>query len=212
MFKNERENFEIDRQAFEKEIQEAKAEVKRLDEQLDEPSLLYCNRSMQAIEAYDVNRDRDAAIERLQREMATMRSAIPLMIRTERPRRHEESGKIEILIDDSYDTAAPLRIAIREALELVPIYDGRNMTLLHFLRACRRGRDKILANCDFTQAVYSKLRGLAAEEDYCQSIDQIGEQLSYSFGSRKTVEECQGDLRRVFQKKGRKHRDLHCSR
>lgn len=79
------------------------------------------------------------------------------------------------------------------------------MTLLHFLRACCRSRDRLSANHErqFAQAVYSKLRGLAAvDEDQCNSIDQIEKQLNYTFGSLKTADECRRDLRNIVQRRG----------
>lgn len=112
-FKTEREMFKRNHKVLEKEIEGAKADIKRVDQGEDEPPLLYCNRSIQASEAYNSNRDRDAEIERLGREIA-MRNSIPLMSRAARPHRHEESGKTEILIDNFYDILAPPRTSLRE--------------------------------------------------------------------------------------------------
>lgn len=76
------------------------------------------------------------------------------------------------------------------------------MTLLHFLKACRQGRDRLPVNHErqFAQAIYSKLRGLAADavdEDQSNSIHQIEEQLNHTFGSLKTADECRADLRNL---------------
>lgn len=208
-FKNERANFETDKQAFEKGIRDSKLETKGYDAESDEPPILVRDRSMETSKHYDDNRDRDAIIDNLNREFAALRSS--LSRRGDRPGRHNESGQIEMLVDDGYETPAhvfaPPRITTREALELVPVYDGRNMTLLHFLRACRRGRDRIPASHErqFAQAIYSKLRGLAADavdEDQCDSVNQIEEQLNYSFGSLKTADECRGDLRNLVLRRG----------
>lgn len=42
----------------------------------------------------------------------------------------------------------------------------------------------------------------AVDEDQCNSIDQIEEQLNYTFGSLKTADECRGDLRNIVQRRG----------
>lgn len=208
-FKNARANFEIDKQNYEQGIRDAKIETKGSDAESDEPPLLVQDRSMETSRIYDTNRDRDSELETLRREVAALKSSISC--RANRPARLNDSGQTEILIDDGYETPAPViappRLTTREALDLVPVYNGQNMTLLHFLRACRRGRDRLPANHErqFAQAIYSKLRGLAADavdEDQCNSIDQIEEQLNYTFGSLETADECRAALRNLVQKRG----------
>lgn len=52
------------------------------------------------------------------------------------------------------------RVPFREALETVPYYDGTNMSLAQFVRACRRAKDIVPASSEreFTRLLITKLR------------------------------------------------------
>lgn len=142
-------------------------------------------------------------LEQLKAELAALRTSIPHLATNALPNSYEETGKFNNY-DNRYEIGPP-RTSLREALEVIPTYDGKNMSLTQFLRACRRAKDMLPPASEryLAQNIYFKLRGLAVhavEEESCRSINDIAEQLSYSLGTRMSVDECRAELRKVYQR------------
>jgi len=99
----------------------------------------------------------------------------------------------------------PRKVTFQEALETVPIYDGTNLTLSQFIRACRRARDVIPASSEqnLTRLLINKLRGRAlsaVEDEPCDSIAELIDLLTIAFGTQKTINQYKGELSTIHLK------------
>lgn len=106
--------------------------------------------------------------------------------------------------DYGYEYNLP-RISFREALESVPLFDGNNVPLSQFTRACRRARDIIppAGERSLTRLLLNKLRGrahLAVLDEPCDSITQLTDLLTGAFGVHKTIDQYRGELSTTFMK------------
>lgn len=95
------------------------------------------------------------------------------------------------------------KISLREATEAVPHYDGSNIPVSRFTRACRRARDIVPPNYEkaLTKVIINKLsqRAYAAVEDEpCDTITQLIDLLNGAFGPPNTIAHLRGDLSRIF--------------
>lgn len=97
------------------------------------------------------------------------------------------------------------RISFKEALESVPYFDGANISLTQFTRACRRARDIIPPSGErsLTRLLQNKLRGrahLAVLDEPCDSVAQLIDILIGAFGVHKTIDQYRGELSTTFKK------------
>lgn len=95
------------------------------------------------------------------------------------------------------------RISFREALETIPLFDGRNIPLSQFTRACRRVKEIFPPSVErnLTRLLLTKLRGravYAVEDETCETINQLIDLLNETFGSFKTLDQYRGELSTVF--------------
>lgn len=77
--------------------------------------------------------------------------------------------------------------SIRDALELVPKYDGHNMPILQFARACKRAKElsPLTNENHLVRLLRNKLIGhayLAVEDEIHDTIDQLIDSLKRTFG------------------------------
>ncbi|KYN00051.1 hypothetical protein ALC62_09188 [Cyphomyrmex costatus] len=98
-----------------------------------------------------------------------------------------------------------IKISFREVTESIPYYDGYNIPLTRFTRACRRAREIIPPNAerDLTKLLINKLGNRAysaVEDEPCDSISDLIDLLTGAFGSPKTVDQYRGELSTVFLK------------
>lgn len=112
--------------------------------------------------------------------------------------RYHEAPNIYPFHDPWSEPAAP-RVSFREALENVPHYDGHNISLSQFTRACRRAREIVPLSCErnLTRLLINKLRGRAysaVEDEPCETVTQLTDLLNGVFGSPKTLEQYRGEL------------------
>ena len=112
--------------------------------------------------------------------------------------------EIHFTMDEQEDLNAP-RISFREVLETIPTFNGYNMPVAQFARACRRARDLFPAQSErnLTKMICNKLRDRAAaavEDEPCSSITQLIDLLNGAFGSLKTVDQYRGELSMIFLK------------
>lgn len=108
--------------------------------------------------------------------------------------------------DIGYDGSNP-RISFRDALESVPAFDGRNIPLSQFTRACRRAKDIVSPSAEksLTRLLSHKLRGrayYAVEDEPCESVTQLIDLLTGAFGSPKTIDQYRGELSTSYLKPG----------
>jgi len=107
---------------------------------------------------------------------------------------------------DPRDIMQPIpKVSFREATETVPHFDGYNVPLLQFTRACRRACEIIPPSSErtLTKLLKAKLRGrayYAVEDEPCDSITQLIDLLTRTFGSRKTIDQYRGELSNEYLK------------
>lgn len=97
----------------------------------------------------------------------------------------------------------PPKISLREATDLVPYFNGYNMSLTRFTRACRRARDIVPVSYEkrLTKLLIGKLslRAYAAVEDEpCDTVTQLIDLLNGAFGSPNTIAQYRGELSKIF--------------
>jgi len=101
------------------------------------------------------------------------------------------------------------RISFREVTEAVPSFDGYNIPLSQFIRACRRAREMIPASAEMslTKILINKLRGhayYAVEDEPCETISQFIDLFNVAFGPRKDVGQYRGELANIYRR-GEEH-------
>lgn len=95
-------------------------------------------------------------------------------------------------------------ISIRDALENVPIFDGNNISILQFGRACRRALD-LISSCDeskLVRAIRSKIQGrayIAIEDETHNTIDNLLESLRRKFSPLKHSSYYRGLLSDIYK-------------
>lgn len=99
----------------------------------------------------------------------------------------------------------PPRVNFRDALDSVPIFDGHNISLSQFTRACRRARETFpsASEFDLTRLLLNKLRGrayYAVEDEPCDSVTQLIDLLNCAFGSPRTIDQYRGELSSIYIK------------
>ena len=97
------------------------------------------------------------------------------------------------------------KVSFREATESVPYFDGYNIPLARFTRACRRAREIIppSAERNLTKLLINKLGRrayYAVEDEPCDTVTQLIDLLTGAFGSSKTLDQYRGELSTVYLK------------
>lgn len=97
------------------------------------------------------------------------------------------------------------KVTFREATESVPNFDGYNIPLQQFTRACRRARELVppAAEKDLTRFLINKLRNrayYAVEDEPCDTVTQLVDLLTGAFGSPKTIDQYRGELSMIYMK------------
>lgn len=99
------------------------------------------------------------------------------------------------------------KIPFREVTESIPSFDGYNIPLAQFARACRRAKDIVPSHSEYhlTKLVVNRLRGrayYAVEDEPCDTITQLIDLLNGAFGSPKTIDQYRGELSACYLKAG----------
>ncbi|KYN08237.1 hypothetical protein ALC62_00778 [Cyphomyrmex costatus] len=120
--------------------------------------------------------------------------------------RYRESYNIRRLqsLEQSFDNSK-IKISFREVTESIPYYDGYNIPLSRFIRACRRAKEIVPSNAEreLTKLIINKLGNrayYAVEDEPCESISDLIDLLTGAFGSPKTVDQYRGELSTTFFK------------
>lgn len=108
---------------------------------------------------------------------------------------------------NSRDLSPRPKVSFREATEGVPIFDGYNVPLQQFIRACRRAREIVPPSSErnLTKLLINKLRErayYAVEDEPCDSVADLIDLLSGAFGPVKTIDQCRGELSVAFMMPG----------
>lgn len=131
----------------------------------------------------------------LQQALRIKETSTPSETRTVSPPRRERPLRDHA---SEYST-----FGLREALELIPSFDGTNVPVLHFSRACLRARNIVspAAEPTLAQLILTKLRGrafAAVEDEFISSVSELCNRLKDVFGTYRTVDHYRGDLANIF--------------
>lgn len=121
------------------------------------------------------------------------------------------SGHACTAINSSLNVTSPSVISgypnsyIRDALDLVPQYDGHNIPVWQFARACKRARQSIpvIDEAVLVRMLRNKLSHhayLAVEDETHFSVDQLLDSLKRVFGPGKDANYYRGQLSSVYKK------------
>ncbi|KYN01709.1 hypothetical protein ALC62_07494 [Cyphomyrmex costatus] len=103
------------------------------------------------------------------------------------------------------DYTPKLKVSFREVTESVPYFDGYNIPLSRFTRACRRAREIIPPNAerDLTKLLINKLGHrayYAVEDEPCDSIIDLIDLLTGAFGPPGAVDKYRGEISTIYMK------------
>ncbi|KYQ48567.1 hypothetical protein ALC60_12386 [Trachymyrmex zeteki] len=112
--------------------------------------------------------------------------------------------------NNSYDEIPSPKVSFKEATDSVPHFDGYNIPLAQFTRACRRARDIIPApgERNLTKLLINKLSNrayYAVEDEPCNSVTDLRDLLTdatFTFGTAKTQDQYRGELSIIYLKPG----------
>ncbi|KYM94267.1 hypothetical protein ALC62_15100 [Cyphomyrmex costatus] len=131
------------------------------------------------------------------------------ILRDEFPAGQRFSGSQEPPLPSSSvaDSAQPPPISLREATDSVPWFDGYNVPVSQFVRACRRAREMVPPHYErpLTILLINKLRGRAygaVEDESCATVTQLIDLLNGAFESSKTIHQRRGELSTCYIKLG----------
>lgn len=151
------------------------------------------------------------ASDNVMREIEQMRRELELLRREIHPTpRHSEQGfpireSSEYQYDHPLNPAQIPKVSFREATDSVPVFDGYNIPLSQFNKACRRAKEIIppSAERNLTKLLINKLRGRvysAVEDEPCDNLTQLIDLLIVAFGSKKTIDQHRGELSMIYLK------------
>lgn len=97
------------------------------------------------------------------------------------------------------------KVSFREATDSVPYFDGYNIPLQQFTRACRRAREIIppSAERNLTKLLINKLGRrayYAVEDEPCDSVTELVDLLTGAFGPPKTLDQYRGELSIIYMR------------
>lgn len=112
-----------------------------------------------------------------------------------------------VRIDNLPEEIQTPRVSFREATDSVPYFDGYNIPLAQFTRACRRAREIIPPFCErnLTKLLINKLGKrayYAVEDEPCNSVTDLIDLLTDAFGTAKTLDQYRGELSIIYLKPG----------
>lgn len=98
------------------------------------------------------------------------------------------------------------RLSFKDILEGIPSFNGDNISVLKFVRACKRARDMFPATLEITltRLLRNKLKGrayTAVEDDSFVNINALSEKLKEVFGAAKSINQYRGELGNIIKNK-----------
>ena len=195
------EKLRLDRERFERDTAQTRREIEK------EKALLR-DREDNARGRDVIIETRDETIDRLLRQVSSLERQIrreqtpPTETARNYPLRPRSPCVERPAASDPEDFAPP-RLTFREVLDTIPSFNGYNMPIARFARACRHARDLFPAHSErnLTRLICNKLRDRAAaavEDEPCSTITQLIDLLNEAFGTFKTVDQYRGELSMIF--------------
>ncbi|KYN18585.1 hypothetical protein ALC57_09099 [Trachymyrmex cornetzi] len=117
-------------------------------------------------------------LNNLRRDVDKVRLHDPPLTPSDGQRPFESQPHAFLHEESSIESSQPPKVSFREATECVPSFDGYNIPLSQFIRACRRAKETVPPSSErnLTKILINKLRGRAyyAVEDelYNNAIDR----------------------------------------
>lgn len=150
------------------------------------------------LESRQLQESEDAFKNEILRELSQLRQEVDSTRLTNRERGYNQQ-------EEQAEMSPIPKVSFREATESVPTFDGYNVPLSQFVRACRRARELVpsFSERNLTKLLINKLRGrayYAVEDEPCETITQLIDLLTTAFGSPKTVDQYRGELSTVYIK------------
>lgn len=107
--------------------------------------------------------------------------------------------------DSGHNNIAGPKVSFREITDFVPSFNGYNISLQQFTRACRRARELVppSAERNLTKLLINRLSGrayYAVEDEPCETVIQLTDLLTTAFGSPKTIDQYRGELSTIYLK------------
>lgn len=98
-------------------------------------------------------------------------------------------------------------IGLKDVLNTIPYFNGQDISVFHFSRACERARDMLPQNLEFSlvQMIINKLKGHAyqlIQDIDLQTVNELITQLKNTFAPRKTINQYKGELGNIHQNPG----------
>lgn len=142
----------------------------------------------------------------IRRDVDTFRSRELNSTPLDTQRSHEPHSPSPLHGNSALEDSQTPKVSFREATDTVPIFDGYNIPLAQFVRACRRAREIVPSSSErnLTKILINKLRGrayYAVEDEPCDTITQLVDLLTGAFGSPKTIDQYRGELSTIFLKR-----------
>lgn len=116
-----------------------------------------------------------------------------------------ETDTIATILPEIHSMRRRPNESIRKAMKIVPRFDGKNMPVYSFIRACRRAREMMPSTSEptVTKLMINKLHGAAyraVEGHTVQTIDSLCNRLRQIFGSHHTHEHYRSELRNILMR------------
>lgn len=111
----------------------------------------------------------------------------------------------EIVEIETHAEIQPTNFTLREAVGAVPTFDGQNISVFNFIRACKRSKDLIPPHFEttLTRLITNRLKGrayLAVEDEGCNTISQLCDTLRDAFGPIKSIDHYRAELTNIYQR------------
>lgn len=138
-------------------------------------------------------------LNNLRRDVDKMRLHDPLLTPSDGQRQFESQPHAFLHEESSIESSQPPKVSFREATECIPSFDGYNIPLSQFIRACRRAKETVPPSSErnLTKILVNKLRGrayYAVEDEPCDTITQLIDLLNGTFGSPNSIDQYRGEL------------------
>lgn len=110
------------------------------------------------------------------------------------------TGNISTLHVDNRENS----IGLKDVLNTIPNFNGQEISVFHFSRACERARDMLPRNLEFSlvQLIINKLKGhayqLVQDQDF-KTITELITLLKNTFAPQKTANQYRGELGNLYQ-------------
>lgn len=111
------------------------------------------------------------------------------------------------LDNGSRDNAIGSGIGLKDVLNIIPYFNGYDSSVFHFSRACKRARDMLALNKEYSlvQLIINKLKGHAFQiiQDLdISTVNDLTRQLKNIFAPPKTINQHRSELGNIYQYNG----------